>query len=142
MDNQAILVSCTLVLHSTEFFTQVIPAHRSQFFIQDVSPGLLLASSVDRNDNKSTEEVAFYRQRHTKKEALCQFSTWHTFIRTHNFFLFFWTTHRSHVTTLSHWTPEEWRSRWRFFPHLHPCSSAVGAERHGMPLELCVPHDL
>ena len=44
---------------------QVNAAHRSQFFILDVSPGLLQASSVDRNDNKSAEEVALYRQRHT-----------------------------------------------------------------------------
>ena len=50
------------------YYTQVIPAHWSQFFIQDVLPGLLPASSVDRDD-KSTEEVAFYRQRHTHKKG-------------------------------------------------------------------------
>ena len=29
----------------------------------------------------------------------------------------------------------------RVIPHLLSCSSLVGAERYGMPLELCVQHD-
>ena len=116
-----------------DIVTQVIPAHRSQFLFKTFRQACSWLRQLTEMTRVQKKWPFIGKYTH-KKEALCQFSTWHTLIRTHK--KIFWTTNRSHVTSLSHWTPKEWRSTLRFFPHLHPCSSVVGAERYGMPRTL------